>query len=168
MDFRDKGLNLLNSVIRKKPLSKKIENSIYEYVVSDANFRGIEINADSKLFKLLYVNKITSIYSNLNPNTYLGNKNFLKKVKDGSIDASKVGFMKPDEIFPEKWKKYKDKQQAYDQFLDSKTNSSITDEYKCGRCKERKCTSYNLQTRSVDEAMTTFVTCLNCGNRWSF
>ena len=62
MDFRDKGLNLLNSVVRKKPLSKKIENSIYEYVVSDANFRGIEINADSKLFKLLYVNKITSIY----------------------------------------------------------------------------------------------------------
>ena len=37
----------------------------------------------------------------------------------------------------------------------------------CGRCKQRKCTSYDLQTRSADEPMTTFVTCLNCGNRWS-
>ena len=29
-----------------------------------------------------------------------------------------------------------------------------------------KCTYYQLQTRSADEPMTTFVTCINCGNRW--
>ena len=43
---------------------------------------------------------------------------------------------------------------------------AATDIYKCGRCKKRECTFYQLQTRSADEPMTTFVTCLNCGTRW--
>ena len=40
--------------------------------------------------------------------------------------------------------------------------------FKCGKCKERNCTYFQLQTRSADEPMTTFVTCLNCNNRWKF
>lgn len=43
-----------------------------------------------------------------------------------------------------------------------------TDQFKCGRCGKRKCKYYQLQTRSADEPMTTFVTCVNCGNRWKF
>lgn len=43
-----------------------------------------------------------------------------------------------------------------------------TDMFKCSRCKERKCTYTQLQTRSCDEPMTTFVTCTVCGNRWKF
>lgn len=43
-----------------------------------------------------------------------------------------------------------------------------TDQFRCGRCKARKCTYYQLQTRSADEPMTTFVTCTQCDNRWKF
>lgn len=43
-----------------------------------------------------------------------------------------------------------------------------TDMFKCSRCKQRKCTYAQLQTRSCDEPMTTFVTCTVCGNRWKF
>lgn len=39
-------------------------------------------------------------------------------------------------------------------------------EFKCYKCKSNKCTFYALQTRSSDEPMTLFVTCLNCGNNW--
>ena len=46
--------------------------------------------------------------------------------------------------------------------------SAATDEFKCYKCKKRICTYYQLQTRSADEPMTTFVTCLSCGNRWKF
>jgi len=45
-------------------------------------------------------------------------------------------------------------------------NQAETDQFKCGKCKQRKCKYYQLQTRSADEPMTTFVTCVNCGNRW--
>ena len=41
-----------------------------------------------------------------------------------------------------------------------------TDAFQCGKCKQRKCTYFQLQTRSADEPMTTFVQCVNCGNRW--
>lgn len=43
-----------------------------------------------------------------------------------------------------------------------------TDMFKCGKCKSRKCRYRQMQTRSADEPMTTFVTCSNCGNRWKF
>ena len=43
---------------------------------------------------------------------------------------------------------------------------AATDQFKCYKCKKRKCTYYEMQTRSADEPMTTFVTCLSCGNRW--
>jgi transcription elongation factor S-II len=45
---------------------------------------------------------------------------------------------------------------------------SSTDQFKCGKCGKRKCTYYQMQTRSADEPMTTFVTCMNCNNRWKF
>nr|GEU39274.1 transcription elongation factor TFIIS-like [Tanacetum cinerariifolium] len=45
---------------------------------------------------------------------------------------------------------------------------ATTDQFRCGRCGKRKCTYYQLQTRSADEPMTTFVTCVNCDNHWKF
>ena len=41
-----------------------------------------------------------------------------------------------------------------------------TDNFTCYRCKSKRCSYYQLQTRSADEPMTTFVTCIDCGNRW--
>jgi len=38
----------------------------------------------------------------------------------------------------------------------------------CGKCKKKNCTYNQLQTRSADEPMTTFVLCNECGNRWKF
>ena len=36
----------------------------------------------------------------------------------------------------------------------------------CPKCKGRKIHRIEKQTRSADEPMTTFVTCIDCGNRW--
>jgi transcription elongation factor S-II len=52
--------------------------------------------------------------------------------------------------------------------LTQKPVYSATDIFKCGKCKQRKTTYYQMQTRSADEPMTTFVTCLVCENRWKF
>jgi DNA-directed RNA polymerase subunit M/transcription elongation factor TFIIS len=38
----------------------------------------------------------------------------------------------------------------------------------CSKCKSKKTYSYQLQTRSSDEPMTNFVTCIQCGNKWKF
>mmetsp|Transcript_72619 Transcript_72619/g.151590 ORF Transcript_72619/g.151590 Transcript_72619/m.151590 type:complete len:337 (-) Transcript_72619:55-1065(-) len=44
----------------------------------------------------------------------------------------------------------------------------ITGMFTCGKCKGVRTTYFQMQTRSSDEPMTTFVTCLTCNNRWKF
>ncbi|ORD95161.1 TFS2 [Enterospora canceri] len=40
--------------------------------------------------------------------------------------------------------------------------------FKCSKCKKNKCRYYQMQTRSCDEPMTTFVRCTECGHNWKF
>ena len=47
------------------------------------------------------------------------------------------------------------------------TTEVETSIFLCSRCKKRRCTYYELQTRSGDEPMTQFVSCLNCGKKWT-
>ena len=109
-----------------------------------------------------------SLYLNLNKESYLNNKNFLNKVKTPGFNLLNIAFMSPADIFPEQWKKTKDRLDANEEYLYSKSGVFVTDEHKCGRCKERNCSVYELQTRSADEPMTTYIQCINCGNKWSF
>ena len=39
-------------------------------------------------------------------------------------------------------------------------------EFQCNKCKSTKVTYYQMQTRSADEPMTVFLSCLKCGKRW--
>ena len=48
----------------------------------------------------------------------------------------------------------------------AKNQGTETSLFKCNKCGQRKTTYTQLQTRSADEPMTTFVLCLECGNRW--
>jgi DNA-directed RNA polymerase subunit M/transcription elongation factor TFIIS len=50
--------------------------------------------------------------------------------------------------------------------FDENNVASMTDTFLCRKCKGRKCTYYELQTRSADEPMTIFIQCIDCGNRW--
>ena len=50
----------------------------------------------------------------------------------------------------------------------SSAKKATTDQLQCGKCRQRKCTYYQMQTRSADEPMTTFVQCTNCNNAWKF
>lgn len=43
---------------------------------------------------------------------------------------------------------------------------TFSEEFQCRKCGLRKCSFFQMQTRSADEPMTTFVTCHHCGNRW--
>lgn len=61
---------------------------------------------------------------------------------------------------------YRIKWNKLDSRVDLQNSQNITDLFKCGKCKGNKTSYYQLQTRSADEPMTTFVTCVNCNNRW--
>jgi DNA-directed RNA polymerase subunit M/transcription elongation factor TFIIS len=71
-----------------------------------------------------------------------------------------------EEMRPDKWNDLiQDKKIRDENKYEPKLEAS-TDNFKCWKCKSKKCTYYQLQTRSADEPMTTFVNCLDCGNRW--
>ncbi|TKC45063.1 hypothetical protein EI555_003576, partial [Monodon monoceros] len=48
----------------------------------------------------------------------------------------------------------------------ARTGGTQTDLFTCGKCRKKNCTYTQVQTRSSDEPMTTFVVCNECGNRW--
>jgi transcription elongation factor S-II len=161
-------INKFNLILNDIKLSEEIENSIYEYTLKEAEENNIELNIEEKSFKRIYVNKIITLYNNLDKNSYIKNEFFLDKLLNKEFDIKNIAFLTPQEINYEHWKIYLDRQIANDEFKNSCTSGIKTNEYKCGRCKERNCAYEQLQVRCSDEPMTTFVRCLNCGNKWSF
>ena len=158
-------LNLLLNDIDK---STHIEKSIYDFCVEQCKIKNIQHDFENNYFLRMYVNKLMTIYNNLDKKSYIKNTNFYDKVMSGEIDIDKIAFLTPQEINQDHWKKYIDKQSAADEFLYSRSAGTKTQEYKCGRCKEHDCTYYQLQVRCSDEPMTTFINCINCGNSWSY
>ena len=102
---------------------------------------------------------------NIKENQHVQNNSLLLKIKTGELSVKKLGSMNPREIFPERWKTLIEAKIKRDNHHDNSL-AAATDEFKCFKCMERRCTYYQLQTRSADEPMTTFVTCLVCGNNW--
>ncbi len=101
------------------------------------------------------------------------NQDLKEEVLLGMIKVSKLVSMSSEKLANKslKAKRDKDKKWAMEEARNDhglNVSQAMTDEYKCGRCKQRKCKYSQAQTRSADEPMTTFVTCLVCGNRWRF
>lgn len=113
---------------------------------------------------MLYTDRFKSIYTNFNKNSYLKNKKFIDKIK--KLSMNELIQLTHRDMNPKIWKILIENKLKRDENFDKIDMSASTDEFKCFKCFKRNCTYYELQTRSADEPMTTFVTCLECGNRW--
>ncbi|ADM11304.1 transcription elongation factor S-II [Encephalitozoon intestinalis ATCC 50506] len=91
-----------------------------------------------------------------------------RRVYDGDISPSRYVDMTSEEMKSENLKNEEVKM-IEDSLYECQipTQKAETDMFKCSKCGERKCSYRQLQTRSGDEPMTTFVTC-ECGNKWRF
>ena len=66
-------VNKFNSLLNDLELSTKIEDSIYNYTTSQSKKKGIELDIENKYFLRIYVNKIISLFNNLDKNSYVNN-----------------------------------------------------------------------------------------------
>jgi transcription elongation factor S-II len=94
--------------------------------------------------------------------------NLLDYLKQNEIDTKKesLGILvnsSVDKLYPKIYKEIK-KRKKYKE--DKLKNQAFTNAFPCRRCGAKKATFYQMQTRSADEPMTTFIKCLNCGNKW--
>jgi len=158
MDIDKKIRNSKTKIIAKLStvkLAKKMEESVYTFSLEYA-----EDNNTPFLLEQIYKTKIEEIICILESSDFL-----IKAFKNKKLDASKIAYLRPDELNPSKYEKILKKKEIIEF---KKKNKASTDAYKCSKCKKRKCTVMEKQTRSGDEPATTFVTCLECGHSFSF
>ena len=145
---------------------EKIEKSIFNNTIKEARDRLIERTWENPQFKGLYKKNFIKIYTNIKVNK---NADFvLNKIKYSIWEPEQIISMKSQELYPDIWEEVLLKNKKKLDFLSKGNNGQGTDMFKCGKCKQRNCTYFQMQTRSADEPMTTFVTCLNCNKRWKF
>ncbi|KAJ2312857.1 transcription elongation factor TFIIS [Coemansia sp. RSA 2705] len=89
-------------------------------------------------------------------------------VIEGTISAERFCSMTSEEMASKELRDEIEKMKEENLFKakGAKPPEATSSEFKCGRCKQRKCTYFQMQTRSADEPMTTFVTCTVCEHRW--
>lgn len=114
-----------------------------------------------------YKNRVRSRYSNLKD---AKNPALRQNVLNGVISPEKLAKMTPDEMASSEMKSLREKfeEENIKDHQMATNEGTKTDMFTCGKCKGRSCTYNQLQTRSADEPMTTFVFCNECGNRWKF
>ncbi|KAJ3090394.1 RNA polymerase II elongation factor [Quaeritorhiza haematococci] len=114
-----------------------------------------------------YRSRIRSLYMNLKDKN---NPELRVRVVNGDIAAEKFAKMTHEEMMSDKRKAEAEAAHKLS-LMEAQTaadQQAETDQFKCGKCKSRRCKYFQMQTRSADEPMTTFVTCLNCNHRWRF
>ena len=143
-----------------KNLFENIERGIYNYCIGEATTNNIIKKWNNPYFVLLYINKLRMVLANIN------NEGLLEKIFSKEIRPHCIASMTHQDLDPAKWKELIQLKKLHDENLYSPKLDANTDDFTCRKCKSRKCSYYQLQTRSADEPMTTFVTCIECGNRW--
>ncbi|XP_053183084.1 transcription elongation factor A protein 3 isoform X5 [Scomber japonicus] len=144
-DYKDFGTNC-------DSMAAEIEDLIYQ---------------ENKATDMKYKNRVRSRISNLKDPK---NPGLRRNVLAGSIDLIRIATMSAEEMASDELKQLRNDltQEAIREHQMAKTGGTSTDLLQCGKCKKRNCTYNQVQTRSADEPMTTFVLCNECGNRWKF
>tara|TARA_B110000858_G_C17804987_1_gene477462 strand:- start:2115 stop:2642 length:528 start_codon:yes stop_codon:yes gene_type:complete len=166
VNIRNQSYGLFNKILENEKISRQIEQSIYNETIRFSSENNIKRLWDNKIFKSLYLSRIRSIYTNLKEDSYLQNKNLKNKILENKIDPRNISSLSRYDIFPEIWGELLKKLAEKDKLKYELKPEAMTDMFKCRKCGSRSCAYYEFQTRSADEPMTQFITCLDCNNNW--
>ena len=98
-EFRKNVSEKLDVILKHTKTSVNMEKGIYNYAVKEASTKKVVKKWDNPHFVQIYVDRVRSIYFNLN------NETLLQQLADGSIKPHVVAFMTHQELRPEKWEK---------------------------------------------------------------
>ena len=144
----------LRTLVQDKFKSEAIENAILNRCIADAQRWFVDIDWDTSAFREMYRSRAMSLYSS-------------RKLAESMTPEEFVATSEVDR-HPECWTDHLKKVAELDRALYSRKKTANILMY-CSGCKKKtNCDYYQMQTRSADEPMTTFVTCLECDKRWKF
>lgn len=143
-------------------MGKNIEVAIFNWTIR--RFQK-ESSWENKAFKEMYKARFFEI------KRALSKSDLKKRITDKNIKMKDLVSMKADQLIPDGLYA-KAIQTANQKELEIEAIKAKDDEYEgifmCKKCRSKKTTYYQLQTRSADEPMTTYVECKNCNNHWKF
>lgn len=166
---RVKIIQVLNNILREHCDEDDIldlERGIYNATLDDAKKHMVPLTWDHDTFKWMYLTVAKRTLTNFHPDSYVGNKSLIERWKEGEFTLDSIGRWTPYELNPANWKDLKDQQFRRDKRVLEGNLAMATDRFRCSQCKKKMCSYYELQTRSADEPMTIFISCLNCGKHW--
>ncbi|ORZ29239.1 transcription factor S-II-domain-containing protein [Catenaria anguillulae PL171] len=133
---------------------------------------NVAMALESALFSK-HDNKVTSQYKNdlRLYATRLKKKDlgsFRRDLRDSTLSATEFVTLKSTDLVSDEKRQEHIKAQMEAMFrAQGATNQkAATDHFQCGKCKKRRCSYFQMQTRAASNPMTTFVECLECGNNW--
>ncbi|XP_051805650.1 transcription elongation factor A protein 2 isoform X2 [Acanthochromis polyacanthus] len=133
-------------------LAAQIEEQIFQ-----------EFNSTDMKYKSRLRSRISNLKDQKNPD-------LRRNVLCGNISPQRIACMTAEEMASAELKQIREaltKESIREHQL-SKVGGTETDMFICSKCHGKSCTYTQVQTRSADEPMTTFVACNSCGNRWKF
>ena len=145
---------------------RNIEIGIYNWALVKCDEKKIVKNWKSPRFVNIYGEKARSIICNLDPTSYVGNARLVERIRDKEFQPHELSDMKPENVYPEMWREAVETYINKTEHSYEKSDMTMTDLFKCGKCKNRKVSYIEKQVRSADEATSIFCICTVCGHRW--
>ena len=158
--FRDNVRAMIKRRLSDNKSCINIEIGVFNWALEKAGSLNVIKRWDSSGFVQLYTDKLRSVIRNLE------NPDLRQRICDRNVKSHKIAYMSHQDMRPERWGEMIAAKKLKDENRYAPRLEASTDNFTCYKCKSKKCSYYQLQTRSADEPMTTFVTCLDCGNRW--
>lgn len=149
----------------KAKLIQNLEKCIFNWAVRKTRHWNEQPSWENKIFRERYKQKFISIHFNLK----IPENTLRDDIVSGKIKVTDVVYMAPHQLYPRGQAALTKEKLRIDSLHKLVLNTQDPDYegmFKCGKCKSMKTTYFQMQTRSADEPMTTFVTCTNCNNRW--
>uniref|UniRef100_A0A8I3S1W3 Opioid related nociceptin receptor 1 n=2 Tax=Canis lupus familiaris TaxID=9615 RepID=A0A8I3S1W3_CANLF len=145
----------------------------HDHMAVGADCEGLSAQIEECIFRdvgntdMKYKNRVRSRISNLKD---AKNPDLRRNVLCGVITPQQIAVMTSEEMASDELKEIRKAmtKEAIREHQMARTGGTQTDLFTCGRCRRKNCTYTQVQTRSSDEPMTTFVVCNECGNRWKF
>lgn len=152
------------SLPQDNPTVINLEKAILNHAW-DAMKTEEECSFENHWFSTRYKLKFLSVRDNIEKSSHL-----MRDITEKKIRACDVVDLKPWEL----WRdgpyatamEEKIRKDMRKEFNAKEATEQMEGFFQCRRCKSKKTTYYEMQTRSADEPMTVFVSCHNCNASW--
>jgi DNA-directed RNA polymerase subunit M/transcription elongation factor TFIIS len=133
------------------------ERGIFNATIRYCSDRDLPKSWASQTFAKLYDHRARCISCN---------DGLIQRIAARDVPAEEAADLRSHQMDPEAWR------EAVDRFEDKMKSAyehrvvAMTDQYRCGKCKQRKCTYQEFFSRSADEGSVMHIRCLHCGHAW--